>query len=243
MAETRYYPSGVMSGRPFAYPDQAVDFFAQAYAGDLGFPEQSFDPARPGVSLTGPLPEGWLLRPRLTDDWPTEVVELPAAGPDPYDIDESAWTESAWYLEQGRDGLNGPNVAPGWMLEFPDLPGRRIGFVPDATVNTFGIGLSNPIAMRLATVNTISGWEAACRRTFDQAERKSRPVLAKSLGSLETALDNARGYFVAAANRWVTTAWIDDALAGVSDPPNPHTPGATRAGRSLAGTVRLGLTT
>lgn len=87
----------------------------------------------------------------------------------------------------------------------------------------------------------LRGVEAAQRRSMPAA--KSRAKVAQALAVTEASVQVAAVQVTALVNRWVSTIWADAVIAGLDvDPAGPQTPGATRAGLTLAGTVRSGLT-
>jgi hypothetical protein len=118
----------------------------------------------------------------------------------------------------------------GRLAAFPSLPDQVIGFLPSPGALN---GWNYPVPLRWAVLLLVTSWHNACRRAFDAADKRTRPILAKPLGGLEAAMADAADDFTAAANVWVSAVWADACSDGLEVlPVDPHstTPPPASAG-------------
>jgi hypothetical protein len=216
------FPPGVITSTPFHSLPEAAAWLAAAAESDAldavafgGFSGYHFRSAKT------PPPPYWDMTPILDAATPTVLVVMP----DPaYEVGNSMDSPAPYLVPvvEGATERQAPAVAafyfdpaPPFYVTAPDL---------------FGLW------------RQLAGWKGNVRRGFDTApDSAGRHAIAPTLGFFERALDATAGHFVDAANRWVSTVWVDAINAGLDVwPPRPESPSSQSI--NPAGAVRLGST-
>lgn len=140
-----------------------------------------------------------------------------------------------------------PPETPYPIPAFDDVPRTQVrGNVPVPISEPMPADYYPAVAYGVNLWRTATGGEVLIRKQFDAADRKTRSALAPILGAYEDLEASTGAAFVAAANKWITTAWTD-ALNGphpvVPDPTPGHVPDPYFIKSTAVGTIRIGVPT
>lgn len=195
------FPPGVVTGKPFRSMTDALGWFRDASEGAYG----DFS----AVALGGLAPSrgAWVTTPILPRQPATLLVTVPA--PDS-GLDVVSSLRPPYLFLSRTDDPNEP-VADAAFMFGPDAPAQVVSDL-------------------LLLWRQLSGHEWAARNVFNSTTPgQGRRDAAKYLGWFETALEVTAAQFTDAANRWISTAWVDATNAQIAtDPPSPFAPNTPR---------------
>lgn len=218
MSDPFVFPASVESGSPFATVEDACDWLNGACDGIHGDPPANFAmyDSHGGAGTKVP---AWTPAPLYASRAPDTLTEASlepytAHGGAPVSVEAVTTGFEQAAITNHHHGLI--HLDDGTTLGFLLPPGRE-WLTPTVLIGQFRV---------------LRGWEIIARRQFDLAGYTERQKHAKHLGGFERALDTAAESFVIAANRWITTVWVDALNDGLNVVPN-------LGGRSTSGVRRL----